>query len=65
MRCSPIRLPGVESTAAVCSVCGVTEPQQPLTWAAQSIDGRTTLVCADCTRRHLRAMEARLEEEHW
>ena len=55
----------MESTVAVCSVCGVTEPQQPLTWTAQSLNGRTALVCEACTRRHLRAMEAQLDAEHW
>lgn len=55
----------VDSTAAVCSVCGATEEQQPLTWTVQSVRGRTALVCEACTRRHLRAMEAQLDEEHW
>ena len=55
----------MESTAAMCSVCGVTEPEQPLTWTAQSVHGRTALICTDCTRRHLRAMEARLDEARW
>lgn len=55
----------MQCTDATCSLCGATAPEQPLQWTVQSGKGRTTLVCEDCTRRHLRAMEARLDEEHW
>ena len=49
----------------VCGVCGTTVPEQPLTWSMQSGPRGMTLVCDRCTREHLRAMEARLDEEFW
>lgn len=64
-RTEPTYAAEVESTDATCSLCGASEPEQPLTWTAQSDQGRTRLVCDVCTRLHLRAMEARLDEEHW
>jgi rubredoxin len=55
---------------ASCSVCGAV-PDPPdgdprLTWSTEkSSDGRTRWVCADCTRRFARSIEAKLDQESW
>ncbi len=48
-----------------CAVCGSTAPSQPLTWTTTTDPRGTTLICDRCTREHVRAMEARLDEEYW
>jgi hypothetical protein len=49
-----------------CSLCGTTaEAPAPLTWSASSGPRGLTYACESCTRTHLRAMEAKLDEEHW
>lgn len=48
-----------------CSICGTTVEEVPLTWSSQTGPRGTTWVCDTCTRTHLRAMEAKLDEEHW
>ena len=34
-------------------------------WSMGRSDAGTTLLCGACTRAHLRAIEAKLEEEWW
>jgi hypothetical protein len=49
-----------------CSVCGTTLcGDVPLTWSTSTGQRGTTYVCDRCTREHLRAIEAKLEREHW
>ncbi len=49
-----------------CAACGTSAPAPvPLTWSTAHGPRGTTLVCDACTRRHLRAMEAKLDEVHW
>ena len=49
-----------------CAVCGtVVEAPAPLTWSTASGPRGRTWACESCTRQHLRAMEAKLDEEHW
>lgn len=50
-----------------CDLCGATAPgdQPPLTWASAVEDGQDRRYCDDCTRRHLRAMEGKLDSTHW
>lgn len=59
---------------AVCSLCGVTpdpvvEGDPPLGWSADLIDTgdgpRTRWVCGTCTRRYVRSIEAKLDQEWW
>ena len=51
---------------ATCSVCGLTvDGPPPLTWSLSRGERGSSAVCGDCTRRHLRSMEAQLEQEHW
>lgn len=50
----------------VCGLCGSAAPFPPLTWmyeADRSRGGRW--YCQSCARRHLRAVEAKLEPEWW
>jgi hypothetical protein len=49
----------------VCSSCGQQAAEPPLTWSTATGPRGTTWLCATCTRRHLRALEAKLDEEHW
>ena len=52
--------------AVVCSLCGTRAAGPlPLTWSSASGPRGTTRACDACTRTHLRAMEAKLDEEHW
>ena len=48
-----------------CAVCGTTVEAPPLTWSSSRGPRGTTWTCDSCTRRNLRAMEAKLDEEHW
>ncbi len=49
-----------------CSLCGrQAEGAALLTWASAAGPRGTTWTCQTCTRAHLRAMEAKLDEEHW
>lgn len=51
---------------AVCSLCGTqAETAAPLTWSSSHSPRGTTWACTDCTRTHLRSVEAKLDEEHW
>ncbi|MDP3968035.1 MAG: hypothetical protein Q8Q02_07110 [Nocardioides sp.] len=51
---------------ATCDFCGTTVAgEAPLTWATAVEDGRTKRFCDRCSREHLRAMEAKLDSEHW
>ncbi len=61
-------------TSAVCSLCGRSAEAERdgdprLTWCAdivESADGpRTRWVCVDCTRRYVRSIEAKLDQEWW
>lgn len=57
-------------TQRTCSTCGTTEPCPegglPVGWSIGTDDrGRTTFLCLDCARTHLRAIEGKLPEEYW
>lgn len=53
--------------AVTCDFCGACAPgdEQPLTWTSAIENGATRLFCADCSREHLRAIEAKLDSEWW
>jgi hypothetical protein len=54
--------------SAVCDLCGATATEEstvPLTWSTAVENGRTKVFCADCSRRHLRAIEGKLDSEWW
>jgi len=50
-----------------CDLCGATSPTDapPLTWSLTMERGQVKRYCDQCTRRHLRAMEGKLDQEHW
>ncbi|MGN6783342.1 MAG: hypothetical protein ACTHJH_17785 [Marmoricola sp.] len=50
-----------------CAFCGADEPGEaaPLTWTSAVEQGRLRLFCDRCSREHLRAMEGKLDSEHW
>jgi rubredoxin len=59
---------------AVCSMCGrVADPEEdgdpPLGWCADLVETsegqRTHWVCPSCTRKFVRAIEAKLEQQWW
>lgn len=50
-----------------CDFCGrVAEDEAAtLTWSTAVEQGRRKTFCDDCSRRHLRAMEGKLDSEYW
>ena len=57
-----------------CSICGRVADRDadgdpPLGWCADKVEvregERTRWVCAPCTRHHVRAIEAKLEQQWW
>jgi len=57
----------VESVTTSCDLCGATSPgdEPPLTWSLTMERGQVKRYCDVCTRRHLRAMEGKLDQEYW
>ena len=55
---------GVSTT---CDLCGSTDPGEvpPLDWSLTMERGQVKRFCEECTRRHVRAMEGKLDQEHW
>jgi hypothetical protein len=53
--------------STTCDLCGTTDPAEvpPLTWSLTTERGQVKRFCEDCTRRHVRAMEGKLDQEHW
>ena len=56
----------MDGQPVTCTLCG-REGQGTalLTWSSATGPRGTTWTCECCTRLHLRAMEAKLDEEHW
>jgi hypothetical protein len=55
---------------ATCASCGrqpePADPDVPLGWMVDLDErGRRTVVCPDCTRRHARAIEGKLDQAWW
>ncbi|MGK2949858.1 MAG: hypothetical protein ACSLFP_14905 [Acidimicrobiales bacterium] len=53
-----------------CARCGATpgdEPHDgvPLGWSLHTEGDRVLRLCADCTRQHVRSIEAKLDPEWW
>jgi len=57
-----------------CSICGrvadaAEDGDPPLMWCADVVETsngqRTRWVCGTCTRRYVRAMEAKLDQQWW
>jgi hypothetical protein len=54
-----------QPSPVTCGSCGLQADEPPLTWSSATGLRGTTWTCETCTRRHLRAMEAKLDEEFW
>ncbi|WP_370893605.1 hypothetical protein [Janibacter sp. GXQ6167] len=50
-----------------CAMCGTStrDPSELLTWVMGSESGRTIWTCAQCSRRHVRSIEAKLDSTWW
>ncbi len=50
-----------------CGSCGAvpTDAGQRLSWSVGVENGLTVWTCADCSRQHLRSIEARLDPAWW
>ncbi len=56
--------------AVSCDFCGRQAPAGhgegvTLTWTTATEHGRRRIFCDSCSREHLRAMEGKLDSEHW
>jgi hypothetical protein len=51
--------------SVTCDLCGATAPELPLTWTTAVENGRPRVFCTACSRRHLRAIEGKLDSEWW
>ncbi|GAA1999174.1 MULTISPECIES: hypothetical protein [Nocardioides] len=53
--------------STTCDLCGTVEddPQRLLAWTVSFERGRRQDLCVTCARRHLRALEGKLDSEHW
>lgn len=53
-------------TAVVCALCGSSAASPPLTWLYEADRNRgDRWYCDACARRHLRAVEAKLDQQWW
>jgi hypothetical protein len=57
-----------------CSICGraadaAEDGDPPLTWCTDVVEARdgqrTRWICNDCTRRYVRSIEAKLDQQWW
>jgi hypothetical protein len=49
-----------------CDLCGrQADEVDTLTWSTSNDRGRRSRYCDTCSRQHLRAMEGKLDPEHW
>lgn len=50
-----------------CAMCGKSsrDPGELLTWVMSSENGRTVVTCDECSRRHVRSIEAKLDSQWW
>jgi len=50
-----------------CDRCGTTVDvdEPPLTWSLSTEHGQTKRYCERCTRENVRAIEGKLDQEHW
>lgn len=52
---------------ATCDLCGdySATDDPPITWLSSIEQGRRKTFCPDCSRQHLRSIEAKLDSEWW
>ena len=53
--------------SVACDLCGSLSEgdEPPLTWSLSMERGRVLRYCEACTRANVRAMEGKLDREHW
>ncbi len=55
-----------DEAPVTCGQCGrQADGSALLTWSSATEPRGTTWTCEACTRRHLRSIEAKLDEEFW
>jgi Zn-finger protein len=57
-----------ESQLMICATCGCIpkdEPAARLTWAFGVENGQRVWTCDDCSRKHLRSVEGKLDSTWW
>ncbi|MTD13195.1 hypothetical protein GIS00_04440 [Nakamurella sp. YIM 132087] len=55
----------VPEDTVTCTMCGTVAAATPLDWVSERGPRGLTWVCAVCARTHLRAIEAKLDQEWW
>lgn len=62
-----MRAPYAGSMTVECDHCGAVAEgdEPPLSWSLSMESGRVRRYCEQCTRQHVRAMEGKLDAEHW
>ncbi|MFG3494976.1 hypothetical protein [Streptomyces sp. NPDC047928] len=53
------------SQRVVCSGCGKTADDLPVTWTCSVENGQRHYFCDDCARAHIRSIESRLDSAWW
>ena len=74
-RISTVRISAVRTSprsayrgaVVTCAFCGtvVESETPPITWVSAVENGRQRWFCDECSRKHLRAMESKLDSEWW
>ncbi len=49
----------------MCSRCGATADDLPLTWTCSVENGTRLYFCQACARAHIRSIESRLDSAWW
>ena len=57
----------MRSVTVTCDSCGRVHEGEtpPITWSLSLEEGRAVRLCEECTRRHVRAMEGKLDRNYW
>jgi Zn-finger protein len=64
----PGRADGGDGGLMACASCGATAEDEALarlTWSRGTENGRDVWTCAQCSRRHLRSIEGKLDSAWW
>lgn len=57
-----------DAASVVCATCGATPEDEGvarLTWSRGTENGRDVWTCDQCSRRHLRSIEGKLDSAWW
>lgn len=57
---------GMADETVTCDLCGRrVDALDALAWTVATERGRLVRFCVECSRRHLRAMEGKLDSDQW